>query len=624
MRKATNLLVIYLLFTAVLLNGCKEDPIIPTVTTMSVSDITTTAAKSGGNITSDGGAEVIARGVCWGSATGPSVSGSHTSDGEGPGSFTSNLTGLPPDTKYYIRAYAVNSAGTAYGNEVSFTTNPIVGATLTTTNVETITATSAVSGGNITADGGGSIIARGICWNANVNPTIANNKTSDGSGSGVFTSNITNLQPGTTYYVRAYATNSSGTTYGNEISFKSLAVTPALTTSTVSGVTINTAISGGNITSDGGGSVTARGVCWGTSHNPTIAGLHTTDGTGTGIYTSSLTGLTPNTLYYVRAYANNSAGTAYGNEVSFTTNPVLPPALTTTEVTSITLTAAISGGNITSDGGGPVNERGVCWSTSSNPTILGSHTSNGTGTGSFTSNLTGLSAGTAYYVRAYATNSGGTAYGNQIRFATSVSDLEGNIYKTVIIGNQVWMAEDLKATKYNDNSSIPNITNNLEWSLLTTPAYSWYDNNPSYGNTYGILYNYYTVETGRLCPAGWHMPADAEFKILEMSLGMTQEQADGYSWRGTDQGTKLRSTVTWLGGGNGTNSSGFSALGGGYRYGADGTFNNLGTVSYWWSSSIHETDDTRALYRRLDGNQGGVYREGVLKTGGKFVRCLKN
>ena len=107
MRKATNLLVIYLLFTAVLLNGCKEDPIIPTVTTMSVSDITTTAAKSGGNITSDGGAEVIARGVCWGSATGPSVSGSHTSDGEGPGSFTSNLTGLPPDTKYYIRAYAV-------------------------------------------------------------------------------------------------------------------------------------------------------------------------------------------------------------------------------------------------------------------------------------------------------------------------------------------------------------------------------------------------------------------------------------------------------------------------------------------------------------------------------------
>jgi len=623
MRKATNLLVIYLLFTAVLLNGCKEDPIIPTVTTMSVSDITTTAAKSGGNITSDGGAEVTARGVCWSSATGPSVSDSHTSDGDGPGSFTSNLTGLPPDTKYYIRAYAVNSAGTAYGNEVSFTTNPIVGATLTTTNVEIITATSAVSGGNITADGGGSIIARGVCWNANVNPTIANNKTSDGSGSGVFTSNITILQPGTTYYVRAYATNSSGTTYGNEISFKSLVVTPALTTSTVSGVTINTAISGGNITSDGGGSVTARGVCWGTSHNPTIAGPHTTDGTGTSIYTSSLTGLTPNTLYYVRAYANNSAGTAYGNEVSFTTNPVLPPALTTTEVTSITLTAAISGGNITSDGGDPVNERGVCWSTSSNPTILGSHTSNGTGTGSFTSNLTGLSAGTAYYVRAYATNSAGTAYGNQIRFATSVSDLEGNIYKTVIIGNQVWMAENLKTIRYRDGVSIPNVTDPAEWSTMTTDAYCWYDNNEaSYKAVYGALYNWFSVNMGTLCPTGWHIPTDEEFKTLEKFLGMSQVEADANLWRGTDQGTSLKSTTGWYNGGNGNNSSGFNGLAGGYRYGADGGFYNIGMLSYWWSST--EYDITKGYYRRVDYDRTNVYREGTSKKGGKFVRCVKN
>ena len=204
MKKARNLLLIIWLFTGIILiHGCKKDPVIATLTTTAVSNITITTATSGGNITSDGGAEVTARGVCWGTAASPTVSGSHTSDGDGTGSFTSSLTGLSPNTPYFVRAYATNSAGTAYGNEVSFTTNPIVGATLTTTTVGTITATSAVSGGNITADGGGAITARGVCWHTAVNPTIANNKTTDGAGTGTFTSNLTNLQPGTTYYVKA-------------------------------------------------------------------------------------------------------------------------------------------------------------------------------------------------------------------------------------------------------------------------------------------------------------------------------------------------------------------------------------------------------------------------------------
>jgi hypothetical protein len=191
---------------------------------------------------------------------------------------------------------------------------------------------------------------------------------------------------------------------------------PVLTTVTVSGVSPTVAASGGNITTDGGASIIVRRVCWTTSTNPTVAGSHTTDGTGTGSFTSSITGLTANTPYYVRAYATNSAGTAYGNEVPFTTIAILLPTLTTTLPSSITSTTAVSGGNITSDGNGDITARGVCWGTTTNPSITNSHTSDDTGVGSFTNNLIGLSAGTTYYERAYATNSEGTAYGNQVTF----------------------------------------------------------------------------------------------------------------------------------------------------------------------------------------------------------------
>ena len=626
MKKARNLLLIIWLFTGIILiHGCKKDPVIPTLTTTALSNIAIATATSGGNITSDGGAEVTARGVCWGTSAGPTVSGSHTSDGDGTGSFTSSLTGLSPNTPYFVRAYATNSAGTAYGNEVSFTTNPIVGATLTTTAVATgsITATSAVSGGNITADGGGAITARGVCWNTAVNPTIANNKTTDGAGTGTFTSNLTNLQPGTTYYVKAYATNSSGTTYGNEVNFKTLAVAPTLTTTDVTGRTVSSATSGGNITADGGAPVTARGVCWSIAQNPTIADAHTTDGTGIGIFTSSITGLTQNTLYYVRAYATNSAGTAYGNEVSFTTTQVILATLTTAPVTPITSTTAVSGGTITAAGGGTISAKGVCWSTSTNPIVSGSHSSDGTGTGSFASNLTGLTAGTVYYVRAYATNEAGTGYGNQLSFITPVTDIQGNVYKTVLIGSQVWMAENLKTTKYVNDTDIPNVTGGAAWAALATPAYCWYNNDEAANKPlYGALYNWYTVNTGNLCPTGWHVPTDAEFKTMEITLGMSQAQADAFGNRGTDQGAQMKNTTGWATGENGTNTSGFSALPGGFRYYLDGSFLNMGSLTYWWSAS--ENSATDAYQRRLDGNLSTVYRERTIKAAGKYIRCIKD
>jgi uncharacterized protein (TIGR02145 family) len=611
----------------VLLTGCKEDPVVPTLTTAIASNITINTATTGGDITSNGGAEVISRGVCWGTASKPVKSGSHTSDNKGNGIFSSNLTGLTPGTPYYVRAYATNEAGTAYGNEINFSTIALALPELTTIAVTGITSSSAVSGGNIISDGGAAVTTRGICWAATVNPTISDSKTSNGSGTGSFSANITGLTPGSAYHVRAYATNSVGIAYGNDLPFTASAVTPTLTTTTISSATWTTAVSGGNITNNGGAAVTARGVCWSTSSGPVATGSHTTDGTGNGIFTSNIAGLSPGTTYYIRAYATNTAGTSYGNELWFTTNPVTAPTLTTTTVTSVALTTAVSGGDITDDNGGAVSARGVCWNTAGNPTISDSKSSDGTGTGSFTSNIAGLTAGTVYYVRAYATNSTGTGYGSQIRFSTSASDIDGNVYKTVVIGTQLWMQSDLKTTTYNDNTSIPTVTtgpgSNAAWAALTSAACCWYNNDPSYGSTFGMIYNWYAVETNMLCPTGWHVPIDNEFKTLELYLGMTQDQVDGTLWRGTDQGTQLKYTSTWTPS-TGTNSSGFAGLGGGYRYGVDGGFNSIGSVSYWWSSTLHWSDTTKALYRRLDSGETGVYREGVIKAGGKFVRCLKN
>jgi hypothetical protein len=192
---------------------------------------------------------------------------------------------------------------------------------------------------------------------------------------------------------------------------------PTIITESISSITDTTAIGGGHITSDGGSPITARGVCWNTAENPTTANIKTSNGTGTGTFTSSLTGLNPNTTYYVRAYATSSAGTGYGNQVSFNTNASLPRVITN-EISYITLTSAQSGGNVISDEGATVTARGVCWSTSENPTLSDDYTIDSRGIGSFTSNITGLFRNTTYYLRAYATNSIGTGYGNELSFTT--------------------------------------------------------------------------------------------------------------------------------------------------------------------------------------------------------------
>jgi uncharacterized protein (TIGR02145 family) len=193
-------------------------------------------------------------------------------------------------------------------------------------------------------------------------------------------------------------------------------------------------------------------------------------------------------------------------------------------------------------------------------------------------------------------------------------DADGNNYAVVEIGNQEWMAENLKTTTYNDGTPITLEVNSTYWSGLTTGAYCWYDNDQApYAETYGALYNWYAVHTGNLCPAGWHVPTDAEWTTLTDYMA-----SDGHS--GTE-GTTLKATSGWNSDGNGTNDYGFTALPGGYRS-IYGTFFNVGYEGRWWSATAHYTDN--AWLRRLLFNNSNVFRNYTSKGNGFSVRCLRD
>ena len=393
-----------------------------TIVTTSVTSIGTTIATCGGNtITGTITGSITAKGVCWATTANPTTAlATKTTDGTGNSNFPSSLTSLTSGTTYYVRAYVTDGSGTYYGANVVFTT---LG--LTTTAATSITSTTATSGAyNISGFSLGSISASGVCWStsASPSPTVGvSNFTLNTIIGSVFTSYITGLIAGTTYYVRSYITSGGTDYYGNQISFTTSSVLPIVTTtSTIASITISGATVSGNVASSGGSTVTDRGIQYSLLPNMTSPGT-SASGTGTGAFSSTLTGLTLGTTYYVRAYATNTTGTSYGAIYNFTT--LGGPVVETVIPYSITSSTAQAGCNILSIGGSSLTARGIVISTSPGPTLsTGSVFSDlyyGSAVPQYLVKLTGLTKDTTYYIRAYATNTQGTSYGEELIFSTT-------------------------------------------------------------------------------------------------------------------------------------------------------------------------------------------------------------
>jgi len=438
---------------------------------------------------------------------------------------------------------------------------------------------------------------------------------------------------------------------------------PTINTTTAYSITQTTAISGGNVTDDGGATVTARGVCWSTSQNPTLTDPHTTDGTSTGSFTSNITGLSANTTYYVRAYATNSVGTTYGNEETFTTAIVGTPIIIVNpnflgnftyvlgSGPSNELNFTVSGQDLTDDITitPPTNydislQTGVNF-TATTPIVF-PHTAGvvnnttvyvrlaaGLTLGNYNEDITLSSMGATNEIVSLT----GEVTSTPFTCGNSFTDTrDGNVYATVQIGTQCWMAKNL--------AYLPSVVGPSTGSD-TIPYYYVYGYNGTDVNTakatsnyttYGVLYNWRAIMAGSagssanpsgvqgVCPTGWHLPSDAEWKQLEMFLGMTQAEADAIGWRGTDEGDKLKETGTthWNSPNTGaTNSSGFTALPGGIRY-SNGTFVAIGNQGDWWTST--DSNTWGAYHRFLDYVNSDVGRYSINKGLGYSVRCLRD
>jgi uncharacterized protein (TIGR02145 family) len=310
------------------------------------------------------------------------------------------------------------------------------------------------------------------------------------------------------------------------------------------------------------------------------------------------------------------------------------PVVFTTEVLNFWPTFALCSGNITSNGGSRLSEQGFCWSTGHMPDTTDNKIMMAYQIVSrYSKMITGLSPQTDYYVRAYATNSIGTAYGEEMSFTTpadhtgeagKVADVEGNVYQTIGIGSQVWMAENLKTTKFNDGIAIPLVTDGAAWEAFSYYGYCWYNNDEAtYKSTYGALYNWYVVNIGKLCPVGWHVASDGDWRQMILFLDPNAVLNDHDCLESQIAGGKLKEagTIHWQSPNTGaTNETGFTALPGGGRQG-DGMFYGIGSRGFWW---ISWSSTELGPYQYMYYDDSSVERCYIYKNYGFAVRCLKD
>ncbi|MDG1697342.1 MAG: FISUMP domain-containing protein [Polaribacter sp.] len=523
----------------------------PTVSTNSGIQYGAIEAYSGGTIQSDNGYSITAKGLVWSLDPNPVVSlNTKTNEGPGAQNFSSTMTNLSPISNYYYRAYATNSRGTAYGNTYNFTTEdqlPVV----TTSEVTNIGTNSATSGLSI-SNNGSPILESGIIWrNAQYDLFI------DGGYEGINNNGegsleMTNLVRGIAYNVRAFAKNSKGYAFGNIKSFVTSTTVPNIDIINISEVTSTSAIvkigtANWDYIDDGGSQMTLNGVILGYNDNLSLDNLIRTytncenEDCPSSWFDAYFNNLLPNTTYYVKGYATNANGTGYTEAGTFTTSPGVPVVYNgrTENITSNSVT--ITGNNILADGGSPVTERGI---------IISPHfeaiyyenadvdpnriiTSDGTGIGNFDSNANNLLPAVRYFFSAYAKNSYGVGQevSDEFQFSTpsqtgsGVTDIDGNFYETVIIGNKEWMAQDLKVTRFNDGTPITQVT---QWDYefdYEMPKYYFWQNSYFYNQLV-------TTNPKQICPSGYRLPTSVDIHSQTIPIYSINDDAFNLNYTG--------------------------------------------------------------------------------------------
>jgi uncharacterized protein (TIGR02145 family) len=785
---------------------------LPSVTTNTPTSIGIDSVVIGGDILNDGGSSIVLRGVCYSTTPNSNMGNPRTEEGSGIGSFLSTLRNLSPSTTYYARSYAKNSQGVVvYGNEVSFSTGPILGTrcpgTPSVTDIDgnlyhTVQiGTQCWTQGNLKVskyrngdaiptylipnswrntnvgayrylfDDSTSITptrfgrlynhfavmdSRGLCptgwhvpsdseWTVLANflggSTIA--------GGALKSTEVQGVSPAGWISPNTGATNSSGfsalpshylyfsgdwhgtagsmcqwwtstisgswpwsrnlsfnsavldrwnntnhPTYGNSIRCLKDPMYPTVSTTSINGITSNSAILIGNVTSDGGAGVLERGFVYDTIVNPTISSFSILSGAGIGTFADTLFGLNPETNYYVRAYATNSVGTSYGNLIFFTTTQLMVGDyfgggyivdFDSSSRTGLICAPMDTGwhvwgcmgtnimGTSPSIGSGQINTNlilarcsarpiaaSVCadlvlngyedWFLPSSQELLLAYTRlrpmniGNLGPMNYSSSeinsdlVHDVSSGLGFIGligQAYKWQNSGVRPFRYFRLQSSfrcgtstVSDVDGNNYNTVQIGNQCWTQSNLKVSKYRNGDNIPTGLNNSAWESTTVGAYAIYDNNFVNDGLYGKLYNHYAVMDNRgLCPTGWHVPTDGEWNVMVKYLDPNADTVCSNCWQSYIAGGVLKSTAIQPtpGGWNSTNagatnSSGFTAGPGGLRF-HGGAFQHVGLDGYWWSSS-HSV--SRAWSRDLRYDNVNIARYNNARYFGFSVRCLRD
>lgn len=411
---------------------------------------------------------------------------------------------------------------------------------------------------------------------------------------------------------------------------------PSVITNAIIDTTWEYFIASGEVINDGGSPVTAKGFCISTDDNtpPTIVSdlevWHTNNGSGIGSFTDTIrfvfagAGHIFSQKHHVRAYATNSQGTAYGKTIEVFPMPK-PPKFSYIKLYERSSTSVSIECEINKPGQRffPVDEFYFCYGPNPNPTIEGMHSipqQDPRQARLFL--LNNLNPNTTYYLRGYIKNISGFAYSNEIRFSTfegEVTDIDGNVYPTKTIGNQVWMASNLIVSKYNDGTKIPSGVSIWDWGITETPEMSYQ------------LYNYYAViDSRKLCPTGWHIPSDEEWKTMEIHLGMSASYADLFGDnRGSDEGGKLKAKSdstsyknVWEYPNSGaTNSTGFSAKGIPWVSATGERTGNALKTGFWTCS---EFDPNNAINRVLLYNSAKISRNTVSKKTGLTIRCIKD